>query len=123
MKSATWLPLVAIMVLPAGAQAASFSSDAFIDEVERTWEMGWTCLDSSHQGLMTRECGHFITAAENDYWEAQADFRAEAERIGHLIYRHFSGRELDELQLMTREITEMYVYADRLRKAALADSP
>lgn len=69
---------------------------------------------------MNRECGHFITAVENEYLAAAERFRGEAERIGHLIVRTFSEEEWEDLAIMQREINELYVYADRLRQEALS---
>lgn len=113
------LPLGLTLWLAQAAHAEPFSPEAHYDTVYRTWDMGWVCVDTSHRG-MNRECGHFITAVENEYLAAAERFHAESERIGHLMLRTFSEEEWEDLAIMQREINELYVYADRLRQEALS---
>lgn len=113
------LPLGFTLWLAQEAHAEPFSPGAYYDTVYNIWDMGWSCVDTSHQG-MNRECGSFITAMENDYLAAAERFHAEVERIGHLISRSFSEEEVADLAIMQRELNELYVYADRLRQEALS---
>lgn len=115
------LPLGLTLWLAQAAYAEPFSPEAYYDAVYRTWDMGWVCVDTSHEG-MNRECGSFITAMESEYLAAVERVQAEVERIGHLIVRTFSEEEWADLELMQREINELYAYADRLRQQALSGS-